>query len=337
MKAVWLRDYGPIDEAEVAEVPDPVPGPGEVIVAVKAAEVNYPDILVIEGKYQIRPPLPFSPGKAAAGVVETVGAGVTSPKPGDRVAAQVEYGAYAEKLKAPAATCYPLPDGMAFEAAAALGLAYQTAHFALVERAALSAGDSVLVLGAAGGVGVAGVQLAKGLGAGPVIAGVRGDANAAVARAAGADHTIELGMQGLRDGLRDAVRELTNGHGVDIVVDPVGGDANAAALRAMAWRGRMVIIGFASGDIPTIRSNYLLLKNIAVSGLQWSDYREREPAWVARVQAEIFDLWSEGKLAPLISRRLPLAGFAEALATLKEGRAQGKIILTVDRSRDNRP
>jgi len=331
LKAVYVREFGPIGEAEVTDVPDPVAGPGEVIVAVKAAEVNFPDILVIEGKYQIKPPLPFSPGKAAAGIVESVGDGVTAPKPGDRVAVQVEYGAYAEKLRTRAATCYPLPDGMSFEEAAALGLVYQTAHFALVERAALAAGETVLVLGASGGIGMASVQLAKALGAGLVIGGVRGDDNAAVARAAGADHVIDLGMQGLRDGLRDAVRDLTDGHGVDVVVDPVGGDANAAALRAMAWRGRMVIIGFASGDIPAIRSNYLLVKNIAVSGLQWSDYREREAAWVARVQAEIFGFWSEGKLNP-ICRALPLAKFAEALAMLKEGRVQGKIILTVDRS-----
>ncbi len=337
MKAVCVREFGPIEAAEFTDVSDPVPGPGEVVVAVEAAEVNVPDILIMEGKYQVKPPLPFSPGKAAAGIVETVGDGVTSPKPGDRVAVQVEYGAYAEKLKTPAANCYPMPDGMSFADAAALGLVYQTAHFALAERAALSAGDSVLVLGASGGVGAASVQLAKALGAGLVIGGVRGDDNAALAKAAGADHTVELGMEGLRDGLRDAVRELTDGRGVDIVVDPVGGDANAAALRAVAWRGRMVIIGFASGEIPTLRSNYLLIKNIAVSGLSWSDYRERETAWVARVQEEIYGFWSAGKLPPLIGRTLPLAKFADALTMLKDGQAQGKIILTVDRSGAVRP
>lgn len=337
MKAVCVREFGPIEAAEFTDVSDPVPGPGEVVVAVEAAEVNFPDIMIMEGKYQVKPPLPFSPGKAAAGIVETVGDGVTSPKPGDRVAVQVEYGAYAEKLKAPAATCYPMPNGMSFADAAALGLVYQTAHFALVDRAALSAGDSVLVLGASGGVGAASVQLAKALGAGLVIGGVRGGDNAALAKAAGADHTVELGMEGLRDGLRDAVRELTDGRGVDIVVDPVGGDANAAALRAVAWRGRMVIIGFASGEIPTLRSNYLLIKNIAVSGLSWSNYRDRETAWVARVQEEIYGFWSAGKLPPLIGRTLPLAKFADALALLKEGRARGKIILTVDRSGAVRP
>ncbi len=329
MKAVVVRAFGPIDQAVLEEVPDPVPGPGEVLVAVHAAEANYPDILVMEGAYQIKPPLPFSPGKAAAGVVEAVGDGVTGFKPGDRVAAQVEYGAYAEKLIAPAATCYPMPDGLPFDKAAALGLAYQTAHFALIDRAGLQPGDRVLVLGASGGVGVASIQLAKALGAQTVIGGVRAEADAAVAKAAGADHTIGLLMDNLRDGLRDAVRDATDGHGADVVIDPVGGEFNAAALRAMAWRGRMVIVGFASGEIPTIRSNYLLVKNIAVSGLQWSDYRDRDPDWVARVQAEIFELYSQGKIDPPIDRSLPLAQFADALALLREGAAQGKIVLSV--------
>ncbi len=325
-----VRAFGPIDQAAVEEVPDPVPGPGEVLVAVRAAEANYPDILVIEGAYQIKPPLPFSPGKAAAGVIEAIGEDVAGFKPGDRVAVQVEYGAYAEKLIAPAATCYLMPEGLPFDKAAALGLAYQTAHFALVDRAGLQRGDCVLVLGASGGVGVASIQLAKALGARTVIGGVRAADDAEIAKAAGADHTIGLLMDNLRDGLRDAVRDATGGHGADVVIDPVGGDFNAAALRAMAWRGRMVIVGFASGDIPTIRSNYLLVKNIAVSGLQWSDYRDRDPQWVARVQAEIFDLYTRGMIDPPIDRTLPLARFADALTSLRDGAVQGKIVLSVD-------
>ena len=325
-----VRAFGPIDQAAVEEVPDPVPGPGEVLVAVRAAEANYPDILVIEGAYQIKPPLPFSPGKAAAGVIEAIGEDVAGFKPGDQVAVQVEYGAYAEKLIAPAATCYLMPEGLPFDKAAALGLAYQTAHFALVDRAGLQRGDCVLVLGASGGVGVASIQLAKALGARTVIGGVRAADDAEIAKAAGADHTIGLLMDNLRDGLRDAVRDATGGHGADVVIDPVGGDFNAAALRAMAWRGRMVIVGFASGDIPTIRSNYLLVKNIAVSGLQWSDYRDRDPQWVGRVQAEIFDLYTRGMIDPPIDRTLPLARFADALASLREGAVQGKIVLSVD-------
>lgn len=219
---------------------------------------------------------------------------------------------------------------MPFADAAALGLVYQTAWFALKDRADFKPGDTVLVLGASGGIGVASVQLARALGAGLVIGGVLGAENKRVAIEAGADHVIDLGMDGLRDGLRDAVADITDGRGVDIVIDPVGGAVNAAALRAMAWRGRMVIIGFASGDIPLIKANYLLVKNIAVSGLQWSDYRDRQPIRVAEAQKQIFDLWSAGKLAPVITRKLPLHDFAVGLAALNEGRAQGKIILAID-------
>lgn len=328
MKAVVVKEFAPVEQASFTEAPDPVAGDGQVVVDVHAAEANFPDILMMEGKYQIKPPLPFSPGKAAAGVVAAMGAGVTGLKPGDRVAVQVEYGAYAEKLVAQAGACFPMPERMPFEVGAALGLVYQTSHFALVERAGLRSGESVLVLGASGGIGSSAVQLAKALGASTVIGGVLGAENVAVARASGCDHVIDLAGGNLRDRLRDEVHAVTDGAGVDVVIDPVGGEANAAALRAMAWRGRMVVIGFASGEIPTIKVNYLLVKNITVSGLQWSDYRERDPEWVARVQTEIFDLWSQGKLTPHISRSLPLSDFAEALDLLRRGKAQGKIVLT---------
>lgn len=327
MKAVLVTEHTDFERVGVAEVPDPVPGPGEVVVDVAAAEANYPDILVIEGSYQIRPPLPFSPGKAAAGRVAALGPGVAGLAVGDRVAVQVEYGAYAEKLRAPAASCFPVPDGLELDEAAALGLVYQTAHFALAERAGLRPGETVLVLGASGGIGVASVQVAKALGAGAVIAGVLGADNAAVARRAGADATVELGGEGLRDRLRGEVAALTGGHGADVVVDPVGGEANTAALRALAWCGRLVVIGFASREIPTIRANYLLVKNIAVLGLQWSDYRERAPGRVAEVQRALFAMRERGEIAPLISRRLPLAEFRQALRALRDGQAQGKIIL----------
>jgi NADPH:quinone reductase len=323
------RAFAPIESLEIGELPDPVPGQGQVVIDVKAAEVNYPDILVISGQYQIKPPLPFAPGKAAAGIVSAVGVGVTDLKVGDRVAAQVEYGAFAEKLLAPAVNVFPMPAAIDFTKGAALGLVYQTAHFALVERARLREGNVVLVLGASGGIGVASVQMAKALGARMVIAGVLGDDNANVARQAGADAVIDLGAADLRDALRERVHQLTHGHGADIVIDPVGGAANAAALRAMAWRGRMVIIGFAGGEIPTIKANYLLVKNIEVSGLQWSDYRDRMPEWVANVQQEIFALYVAGKIDPYISRTFPLAAITEALALLKRGKAQGKLILEI--------
>jgi len=330
VKAVVVDAFGSFRNAQIRTLADPRPGKGEVCIAVRAAETNYPDVLVMEGNYQVKPALPFSPGKAAAGVVDAVGAGVSDFSPGDRVAVEVEYGAYAEKLVAPAASCFLIPDGISFEDAAALSLTYQTSHFALVERCQMKQGETVLVLGASGGIGFAAVQLAKALGAATVIAATRGAAGIAAVESAGADHVIDLSMDNLRDGLRDRVRELTGGRGVDVVVDPVGGDANAAALRAMAWRARMVIIGFASGVIPTIKANYLLVKNITVSGLQWSDYRDRTPDWIAKVQAQIFELFLQGKLKPFISRQLPLADFGQALAALRDGKAQGKIILTTN-------
>lgn len=329
MRAVYVRDFAPFEQIDIAEVDDPVPAAGEVVVDVVAAEANYPDILVIEGKYQIKPPLPFSPGKAAAGRISAIGPGVKGFSVGDAVAVQVEYGAYAEKVRARAESCFHIPEGVPFEKAAALGLVYQTAWFALKERANFKPEERVLVLGASGGIGVASVQLAKAFGASTVIAGVLGENNAKVARQAGADHVLDLGVPDLRDRLKAEVFALTDGHGADVVIDPVGGAVNAAALRAMAWCGRLVIIGFASGEIPTIKANYLLVKNIAVAGLQWSDYRDRTPEHVAQAQKELFDLYSRGLIDPVISRIVPLEDFKSALSALRAGQAQGKIILRV--------
>lgn len=327
MKAVWVEEFAPIDKARIATIADPAPGPGQVLIDVKAAEANFPDILVMEGDYQIKPPLPFSPGKAASGVISALGDGVEGLAIGQPVAAQVEYGAYAEKLVAASGAVFPMPEEMPFDVGAALGLVYQTSHFALIERAGFEPGQIVLVLGASGGIGSAAAQLAKALGASKVIGAVLGAENVAVAASMGCDHVVDLATVNVNERLREEVFAATGGAGVDIVVDPVGGDATGAALRALAWRGRLVVIGFASGDIPTIRTNYLLVKNISVSGLQWSDYRERTPAWVARVQAELFALWREGKLAPHISDRLPLSDFATALERLRHGGVRGKIVL----------
>jgi NADPH:quinone reductase len=330
MKAWQAFEHGePADVLKLNDIDRPSPGEGQVLVRVRAAALNFPDVLLCRGQYQIKPPLPFAPGKAAAGIVSAVGANVTTLQFGDRVAAQVEYGAFAQKLLAPAVNVFPMPAAIDFAKGAALGLVYQTAHFALVERARLQKGELVLVLGASGGIGVASEQMAKALGARMVIAGVLGEANATVARKAGADAVIDLGGADLRDALRERVHQVTKGHGADIVIDPVGGTANAAALRAMAWRGRMVIIGFAAGEIPTIKANYLLVKNIEVSGLQWSDYRDRTPEWVARVQQEIFALYVAGKIDPYISRTFPLASIRDALTLLQQGKAQGKLILEI--------
>lgn len=328
MKAVIVRAFGSCDQAEFGEIDDPVPGPGEVVVDIEAAEVNFPDILYIEGKYQNKPALPFSPGLGGAGRISAVGEGVTTLATGRRVLVLPHHGAFAEKVRAPADFCFPVPDAMPSDVVAALGLVYQTAYFALTDRGELRPTEVVLVLGATGGVGMAAVQLAKALGAGRVIAATRGDEGARFARAIGADATVDAGMTGLRDGLRAAVAEITGGRGADVVIDPVGDPLSTAALRALAWRGRLVVVGFAAGEIPKFAANYLLVKNIAVSGIQWTDYRDRQPETVRAAQAHIFRLWSDGRLDPGIPRVLPLSRFADALEDLRRARSRGKIILT---------
>ncbi len=328
MKAVIVKEFAPIENAVYEDIEAQSPDTGEVIVDIHAVDANFPDILVMEGLYQVKPPLPFSPGKGCAGVVSAIGAGVDNVNVGDRVLLHVEYGAYTEQLKTAASNCFPIPDDMPFDVAAALGMVYQTSHFALVDRAGFKAGDTVLVLGASGGIGMAAVQLAKAMGAKKVIGGARGAEKMKIAKEMGCDDVIDMSMDNLRDGLRQHVNELTDNNGVDIVIDPVGGDVLNAALRAMAWRGRLVVVGFAAGDIPVIKANYLLVKNISVSGIQWSDYRDKTPDWMRRVQNEIFDYWVAGKLNPLISKTLPLSQFGDALQALKKGGAYGKIILT---------
>ncbi len=326
MRAVVVHVHGPYATPRIETVPDPVPGTGEVVIAAHAIGVNYPDLLVVEGKYQFLPPKPFSPGKEVAGIVEAVGPGVTRVKPGDRVMAQREYGAYAEKVRSSEATCYPMPDALGFDEGAALGLAYQTAHFAFVDRAAFKPGESVLVTGASGGVGLACVEVAKAFGA-TVIAGVTSAEKGALAQRHGADHWIDLSLPDPRESIRAKVHALIGTRGVDIVLENVGGEIFDGSLRALAWCGRMVIVGFASMRLPEMKANYLLLKNISALGLQWSDYRERDPEWVQRVQAELYDLWTQGKLKPFVSARFPLERFADALACFVERRVQGKMIL----------
>lgn len=309
-------------------LPDLRPAAGQMVVDVKAAGINFPDVLVVSGKYQILPPRPFTPGKDLAGVVREVGAGVTGFAPGDRIMAQVEHGAFAEQATVTPAQSYKLPNGLSFEAAAAMGLVYQTAHFALVERGQYKPGETVLVGGAAGGVGLAAVQIAKGLGA-KVLAGVRSPEEAEAVRAAGVDAVIDLAGPDIRQSLRAQVHAATGGHGADVVLDPLGGDFFGAALRAMAWCGRLVVIGFAAGDIPTLKVNYLLLKNISVCGLQWSDYRDRTPERVQQVQQELFDLWRAGAVPPRIMRALPFTGLPEALDLVAQGKVQGKVVVSL--------
>jgi NADPH2:quinone reductase len=300
-----------------------------VIIESRAIGVNYPDLLVIEGKYQTLPPRPFSPGKEMAGVVGAVGADVTGCKRGDRAMALVEYGAYAEQVRVPESQVFVLPEDIPFPDAAALGLTYQTAHFALLDRGQYRSGETVLVTGATGGGGLATLQLAKALGA-TVLAAVSGPHRAELARANGADHIIDLSRPDLRESLRGQVHAVTGKRGVDLVIEILGGDVFDAAMRALAWRGRMVVVGFASGRIPEIKVNYLLVKNIAVSGLQVSDYRDRDSAWMRRAQAELFDLYLAGKIKPHIAAIHSLSRFAEALVRFGRRDVVGKLILVPD-------
>ncbi len=326
MRAVFVERFGRPEELKLREVPSPHPGPGQVLVEAHAMGVNYPDLMVIAGTYHNLHPLPFVPGKELAGIVRAVGEGVEGLRPGERVAAQLEVGAFAEEVLVPAVQCYPIPPGIPMVVAAAMGLAYLTSYFALTDRARLAPGEWVLVSGAAGGVGIAAVELAKALG-GHTIAGLTTMTKAAFVEAHGADAVVDLSAADLMNTLRARVREITHGHGVDVVVDPVGGVVFEASLRTLAWGGRMIVVGFTSGEMPSVRANYILVKHISVTGLHWSDYREREPKRVADAQALLFRLVEEGKLHPPVMETYPFERIAEALAVIAERRVMGKVAL----------
>jgi NADPH2:quinone reductase len=328
MRAVIVHEFGAVEEAAtIGDFPKPEPSPHDILLETHATAANFVDLLVIGGQYQFLPKLPFVPGKLPAGVVAEVGEAVKTLKPGDRVLATAEQGGYGEFVAVPESQCYRLPDKMSFDDAAAMALAYDTAWFALRDRARYQHGDTVLVLGATGGVGLAAVQLAKAMGA-KVLAGVSGWDKAGIAREAGADAVIDLSRPKLYDSLRAQVYEVTANRGADIILDPLGADIFDAALRALAWRGRLVVIGFAAGRIPTIKANYLLVKNIEVSGLQVSDYRKRMPGQMAACFAEIFGLYEAGRIKPSPTTVLPIEQFATALADIRDRRARGRIVLS---------
>ena len=327
MRAVIVREFGPVEEAELGEFPKPEPAPNEILLEVHATAANFVDLLVIGGQYQFLPDLPFVPGKLPAGVVAEVGSNVKSVKPGDRVLAMAEHGGYAEFVALPESQCFRLPPSMSFVDAAAMALAYDTAWFALRDRARAQPGESVLVLGASGGVGLASLQLAGGMGL-KVLAGIANKDKEDIVRAAGADAIIDLSRPDLRDSLREQVYAVTGKKGADIILDPLGGDIFDAAIRALAWRGRLVVIGFAAGRIPTIKANYLLVKNIEISGLQVSDYRKRLPEQMAACFKEIFALYEAGKLKPAPTKTYPLEQFAAALHDIEDRKARGRIVLT---------
>lgn len=328
MKAIVAHQFGPVGDLRIETLPDPVPRDGEVLIEVRAAALNFPDVLVIEGRYQVKPPLPFVPGKELSGLVAAVGPGVSHYRVGDTVMAQVEYGAFCERVAVPAALCFRVPDWVPIESAAAIGIAYQTAHFALHRRGQLRRGETVMVTAANGSVGLAAIQLAKAAGV-SVIAVVSEDGKRSLVLDNGADHALVFDPQQPPDAFRDAVRALADGRGVDLLVDSAGGAVFERCLRAVAWEGRAVIVGFTTGTIPAIRANYLLVKNIAAVGLQWSDYRDRNPALVAQVQDDIFAMLRDKRLSNSIMATFPMAQFADAFALLASRQTRGKILITM--------
>lgn len=322
MKAIQCVEWGPPDRLVLVDIPAPEPKPGEVRVKVSAASVNFPDALIVQKKYQVQPPLPFTPGSEVAGTVDAVGEGVSGFRPGDRVVAFVGLGAFAEYACAPARQVVPLPADVPDDVAAALTLTYATSHHALFDRGQLQPGETLLVLGAGGGVGLAAVELGKAAGA-RVLAAASTDEKLAAAHARGADALINYSSLDLRE----AVRTLTDGKGANVVYDPVGGAYTEPALRSIAWRGRFLVVGFANGEIPHIAANLLLLKGAAAVGVFWGEFARREPEANAKMLGELFDLLVRGRIRPHISRTYPLADTAQALDALLHRRVVGKVVI----------
>lgn len=322
MKAVLCKQLGPPDRLVVEDIPSLVPGKGQVVVSVKAAGVNFPDTLIIQGKYQFKPEPPFSPGGEVAGVVKVVGEGVTGWKPGDRVIAAATWGGFAEELLTDADRLIPLVDKMDFVPASAFILTYGTSYHALKDRAQLKPGETLLVLGASGGVGLAAVQLGKAMGA-RVIAAASSDAKLQVCRDNGADEVINYASEDLRS----RIKALTAGKGVDVIYDPVGGPYSEPALRDMAWNGRFLVVGFAAGDIPKIALNLALLKGCSIVGVFWGAFTKNEAARNRANNAELMQLYLEGKVKPHIHATYPLERATEALNEVMNKRVSGKVVL----------
>ena len=330
MRAVVFREFGGIENASLGDVPKPVPKAGEVLLETHAVSVNFVDLVMMSGSYQFKPALPFVPGKLPVGVIAAAGDGVKNFKPGDRALMMAEAGGFAEYCALSESQCVKIPPSLPFTEAAAMALVYDTAYFALKDRGRIAPGETVLILGATGGVGLAAIQLAKAFG-GKVLAAVASKDKEDIVRDAGADAIIDLSVPDLHESLRAQVFALTDKKGVDIIVDMLGGDMFDAAVRALAWCGRLIVIGFASGRIPSLKMNYVLVKNIEVSGMQISDYRKRKPADMQAAFADIYRLHAEGKLKPLPTKAYPIERFAEALGDIKDRKVRGRIVLTLER------
>ncbi len=324
MKAIVCKELGPPSKLVLEEIENPKLKSGEVLVNIKACSVNFPDTLIIQGLYQFKPDLPFVPGSDIAGEVEAVGEEVTHVKPGDKVFGMVIHGGFAEKTVVPAERCFLIPDSMSYEIAASFMMAYATSYHALKDRAHMQQGETVLVLGAAGGVGLAAVELAKQLG-GNVIAAASSSAKLAVCKSYGADHSINYSSENIKD----RIKEITNGTGVDIVYDPVGGTYAETSFRSIAPNGRYLVVGFAAGNIPSISLNLPLLKMAQIVGVFWGAFAMSFPKENMKNTAELMQMYVEGKIKPHIYKKFPLPATPKALEAIMHRKVIGKVVITV--------
>lgn len=322
MRAMVVEEWCEPRDMKLVELADPAPGAGEVVIDVRAIGCNFFDILIAQGKYQVRPPLPFSPGGEVAGVIRAVGSGVANVQPGDRVFTTLGWGGYASAVVAPAAGVVRMPASMSFEHGASFGIIYQTSYFGLVHRAELRAGETLLVHAAAGGVGLAAVQIGRALGA-RVIATAGSTAKLAVAREHGAEQAFDYSTPQWVEG----VKQATGGRGADVIYDPVGGDVFELSTKCIAFGGRLLVIGFASGKIPSIELNRVLLKNISIVGLHWGAYRAHDPVKISESMNKLFGLYEQGLIRPVVSSVRPLRDAAEALEEIASRRSVGKVLL----------
>ncbi|MBA4194658.1 MAG: NADPH:quinone oxidoreductase [Comamonadaceae bacterium] len=315
-----------VDALQWKELPTPTPGPGEVLIAIEAASLNFPDLLIVQNKYQMKPALPFVPGSEYAGTVQAVGDGVKHLRVGQKVACLSGTGGFGTHTLAPAALCMPLPEGFPAVDAAAFIMIYATSWHALMDRAAIKAGETVLVLGAAGGVGTAAIQLAKAAGA-RVIAAASSDDKCALCRELGADETINYSVHAPDGSLREEIKRLTGGKGPDVVYDPVGGAFAEPVFRSIAWRGRYLVVGFASGPIPQLPLNLALLKGASLVGVFWGDFAKREPQANAAMMQTLAGLYAAGQIKPVIDRTLPMSELPQAYAVMGSRSVRGKLVL----------
>jgi len=322
MKALVCEAYGPIDTLVVKDIPSPVPGPKQLLIKVKAAAVNFPDALMVQGLYQVKPPLPFTPGAEISGIVEAVGAEVMHYKAGDRVIAMVGQGGFAEECIAEAARTMPLPSGMDFESGAALVLTYGTSLHALKDCGHLKTGETLVVLGAGGGVGISAVEIGKAMGA-RVIAAASSADKLELCKKVGADETVNYSTENLKD----RINELTGGKGADVVYDPVGGPYTEPAMRALAWRGRLLVIGFAAGEIPKIPLNLALLKERSIVGVYWGDSVKHDPAGHLANMHQLHEWFAAGAIRPVVSEHFPLTAAKDAIARIANRQVKGKIVV----------